>query len=240
MGPAEEGLWSPQSPSRWVFVSAEEEVVCCRKSIFLNLPDTDSGRAPPRMYIDETRQRSPHRYPHHNRIFHHTQLVTQFPNCGLAAHATGVERTAQPHTTHSSSTGVEGRTGRSSDHRNATLRMSTTWLIIGTLVPHPEVGVSGPMGAARAKPRGLSGRHLVNFQTAGPISSSCRSKMMLNWNKAGGKVPAKLRPRWDQRSGPRRWIRTPIRIKKLPKMIPAKKRGVQAGGSFRSSRTRLI
>ena len=45
-----------------------------------------------------------------------TQSATQRNNtsdCGLAAHATGAERTAQPHTTHPSSTGVEGRTGRS-------------------------------------------------------------------------------------------------------------------------------
>ena len=58
-----------------------------------------------------------------------TQRPTNLENCGLAAHATGVERTAQPHTTHSPSTGVEGRAGRSSDRRSATLRMSTTWLI---------------------------------------------------------------------------------------------------------------
>ena len=36
------------------------------------------------------------------------EIACKFPKCGLAAHATGVERTAQPHTTHSSSTGVEG------------------------------------------------------------------------------------------------------------------------------------
>ena len=38
----------------------------------------------PRMYIDgDPRQRSPHRYPHHNPIFRPTQLATQFQNCGL-------------------------------------------------------------------------------------------------------------------------------------------------------------